>query len=59
MKVQDHPHLEKHNGVVINTDRQAYSKYLEDKKMRIKVDKLESDINTIKDMLEQLLNKES
>ena len=50
MKVQDHPHLEKRDGVIINTDRQAYSKYLEDKKMRTKVDKLESDINTIKDM---------
>jgi len=59
MKVHDHPHLEKHEGVVINTDRNAYNKYLEEKKLRLKINSLESDINTIKDMLVQLLNKES
>ena len=57
MKIQGHPHLEKRDGVIINTDRQSYSKYLEEKKMRIKINKLESDINTIKDMLTQLLNE--
>jgi hypothetical protein len=52
--------FEKNNfGVVINTNKEDYNKYIETKKMRSRIDNLESDINSIKDMLTQLLNKES
>jgi|LWDU01.1.fsa_nt_gi hypothetical protein len=60
MKIKGHPNLEKNNfGVVINTNKEDYNKYIETKKMRYRINNIESDINNIKDMLTQLINKES
>jgi hypothetical protein len=58
--MKNNSNFEKNNfGVVINTNKEDYNKYIETKKMRSRIDNLESDINSIKDMLTQLLNKES
>jgi|LWDU01.1.fsa_nt_gi hypothetical protein len=59
MKVNSNPNLDKNKfGLIVNSNRNDYNKYMEDKKIRVRMDKLESDINSIKDMLVQLLNKE-
>jgi hypothetical protein len=59
MKVNSNPNLDKNKfGLIVNSNRSDYNKYMEDKKIRVRMDKLESDINSIKDMLVQLLNKE-
>ena len=60
MKIESNPNLDKNKfGLIVNSNRNDYNKYMEDKKIRIRMNKLESDINSIKDMLTQLLNKES
>jgi hypothetical protein len=59
MKVASDPNLNKNKfGLIVNSNKSDYNKYMEDKKIRVRMDKLESDINSIKDMLVQLLNKE-
>jgi hypothetical protein len=59
MKVESNPNLNKNKfGLIVNSNKSDYNKYMEDKKIRVRMDKLESDINSIKDMLVQLLNKE-
>ena len=59
MKVDSNPNLNKNKfGLIVNSNKSDYSKYIEDKKIRVRMDKLESDINSIKNMLVQLLNKE-
>jgi len=59
MKVESNPNLNKNKfGLIVNSNKNDYNKYMEDKKIRVRMDKLESDINSIKDMLVQLLNKE-
>jgi hypothetical protein len=60
MKIESNPNLDKNKfGLIVNSNRNDYNKYMEDKKIRIRMNKLELDINSIKDMLTQLLNKES
>jgi hypothetical protein len=60
MKIESNPNLDKNKfGLIVNSNKNDYNKYMEDKKIRIRMNKLESDINSIKDMLTQLLNKES
>jgi hypothetical protein len=60
MKIESNPNLDKNKfGLIVNSNKNDYNKYMEDKKIRIRMNKLELDINSIKDMLTQLLNKES
>jgi hypothetical protein len=60
MKIESNPNLDKNKfGLIVNSNKNDYNKYIEDKKIRIRMNKLELDINSIKDMLTQLLNKES
>jgi hypothetical protein len=60
MKVESNPNLDKNKfGLIVNSNKNDYNKYMEDKKIRIRMNKLESDINSIKNMLTQLLTKES
>lgn len=69
-KIEDREHLAKDltNGGVINTDRSGYLKYQEQKRVALnklekekdlqnKVESMEKDINNIKSMLVDVLNK--
>ena len=67
IQVENHPNLAKtDSGLVVDVDKSGYAKYMAQKKSTAKLAELESDINTIKQdmddikmLLTKILNKDS
>lgn len=63
LKVEGHANLERdyYSSAIIDTDKIAYQKYIHDRQLRLnqsqEIDNLKSELNEIKSLLREILNK--